>query len=458
MKKSVFAAALLLSIILALPIIGNTFIKKTIDARVLELESYGLSVRKDESRSNYFKSSRHFEFLLQDTQKFLIYLQQYSDKQIPPYVNAMFEGVVVGADVEYSNLPFAKAFEVEIYPMTLSRKMGEDLKKNDLTIYKKLNDFLGIKGLLYHIEYNLINEDFKGYIKDIEEKLLFNDGVDLEIVLEDANFKGNGALIAPNELHSKIKNLQLQLHQDVKEITLHCKDLATSMNFESANTYVTSAEMEHMDISLLGVSDDINLTMQKLRINSSSNAQSQSIELNSKSSIKSFEIHSKTSDFMMKKFNFDMAINDLDKELYTKLVELLSEEKAMVSQQSNTALQTTLIKLLSKGLLLHIGDFSVDSFSKDKQEFLDGFTVNAAVTIKEDKDLAQKIKISPLMAITDVALESEVRISKALYAKLQANNMMLARLQGYEKDDGDAYLFVLQFVDGKASINGRVLN
>lgn len=451
MKKSIFAVLILLGIILFLPTLGNTFIKQEIDTRVSELQSFGLEVSQDKTVSTYLHTSRHFEFLLKDSQKFLTYLQQYSAKQIPPYVNAMFEGVIIGADIEYSNLPFAKAFEVEIYPMTLSEKMSEELQKSDLDIYKKLTNFLSLKGLLYHIEYNLLNEDFKGYIKDIKEEFLLKDGTELRILLEDVDFKGNGVLIAPKELSSKMKNLHFSVHQNEKSLEVVLKNLKSGMNFESLNTYVTSVEIDTMQITLSGVSDDINISMDELRVNGSSNDQTTTVQLNSKTSLKSLQFTTKDSNFMMQKFNFDMALNELDKDEYLHLTQLLSQDKVMVSQQYSEAIQTSAIKLLSKGLVLNIADFSVGKFAK-------GFKINTLLTIKEDKDLLEKMKISPLMAITNINFQSDIRISKELYAKLQKTNPMLARLNGYEKEDGDDHLFILRFSDGKASINGRSLN
>ncbi|MDF1877502.1 hypothetical protein JHD47_06695 [Sulfurimonas sp. SAG-AH-194-L11] len=458
MKKSILAVVILLLIIVSLPTIGNTFIQNSIDERLTELDSFGLETLKDESRVSYLNTSRHLEFILKDSQSFLNYLSQYSDKQIPPYVNAMLEGILIGTDIKYSNLPFAKAFEIEIYPMQLSQKMSEELQKDDINVYKNLKNFLASKGILYHIKYNLLNSDFKGYIKDIKEHIALSDGTELKISLDGAKFSGNGVLLAPNELSSKIKELHFELLQKEKSLKIVLNKLKSSSNFESINTCLTSVDLDTMFLTLKGTGDDVNISIEQLRANASSNDQGDSTQLNSKTSIKSFNFSSKSSTLNIEKFNFDIAMSGLDKKEYLKLTELLSQSNSMMNPKSNVALQTNLINLLSKGTVLEIANFSIDEFSDKTSKKIKGFSIKSNVTIKEDKELAHKMKVSPFLAIPNISLESELRISKELYTKLQNTNKMFTRLKAYEKEDGDDYIFVVKFVDTKASINAKSIN
>ncbi len=451
MKKSILAVAVLLLIITALPTVGNTFIKKQIDERLLELESFGLQATKDESQTSYLSSSRHFEFLLKDSHKFLTYLQNYSDQQIPPYVNAMLEGVLIGVDIDYSNFPFAKAFEIEIYPMKLSQMMSAELQSSNIKVYEKINIFLGLKGILYHIEYNLINADFKGYIKDIKESFILQDASAVKISLHGAKFSGNGPLLAPNELSSKIKELDIELVEGEKSLKLMFENLKSSTNFESINTYISSVDIESMLLTIRGIGNDIDVKIEKLRANASSNDQDNSTQLNSKTSIKSLIFKSNESILNIQKLNLDVALSGLDKQEYMVFTKLLS-------QNNQLKIQKSMMKLLSKGMVLEIADFSVKKFSTDSQAKIKGFKLKSSLLIKEDKNLAQKIQISPLLGISNLELESEIKISKELYTKLKDTNILLRLFNGYEKEDGDDYIFLLKFLDNNASINGKSLN
>ena len=458
MKKSILAVVILLLSIASLPSIGNSFIKNSIDERLVELKSFGLETSKDESHSSYLNTSRHFEFLLKDSQNFLNYLKQYSDKQIPPYVNTMLEGVLIGVDIEYSNLPFAKAFEIEIYPMELSPKMSEELKLSDINFYKYTENFLQNKGVLYHIEYNLLNDDFKGYIKDINEKHVLKDGTKLILVIEKAKFHGNGELLAPKELSSKVKEFHFDVSRDEKSLNILMSKFKSTSNFESVNTYITSVDIEKTLVSLKGTANDVNISMESLRANASSNEQGQSTQINSKTSIKSLEFSSEQVTFNMEKFNFDVALSGLDKKEYTNFTQLLSQNNTMMTTASTSALQTSAMTLLSKGIVLEIADFSLEEFSKNKDDSIKGFDIKSNFTFKEDKDLVQKMRLSPLMVIPNISVESEIRISKEMYTKLEKNNFILARLNGYEKEDGDDYIFSFKFIDAKVSVNGKSLN
>ncbi|MCD6190515.1 MAG: hypothetical protein J7K14_03115 [Sulfurimonas sp.] len=120
LKKFIIFIVVAVILAAALPIIGNKLVQNRLEDRLTTLSSYGLEVSKAETESSYLSTKKHFEFLLRDADKFVEYLNKYSDQQIPPYVNAAFEGVLIGADVEYSNIPMSKAVSVDIYPLSLS--------------------------------------------------------------------------------------------------------------------------------------------------------------------------------------------------------------------------------------------------------------------------------------------------------------------------------------------------
>ena len=447
MKKSIFAILILLLVIGLLPIIGNTFIKKTIDTRITTLKKYGLETKKDEYSSTYLHSSRHFEFILDDPKTFLKYLSQYSDKQIPPYVNAVLNGVLIGVDIEYSNLPFAKAFEIDIYPMSLSQEMSQALQKREEGFASYVKKFVASKGMLYHINYNLLNDDFKGYVKDIHAEYVFKDGVQMNTTLQKLSFKGNGELLAPAELRSQMKTFSLNLLQKDKELKILFQNIKSTSNFASTDTYLTSLDLQHMQILLAGTQEDANITLRNLRVNASSNDQEKTIQFNSKTSIDSLSITSNKVQLALEKFNFDIALSGLDKKTFIDLRTFIAHNDGAISPSSITALQRKAIELLSKGMVLKIADFS-----------LKGLKTQATVTLKADKELATKIQISPLLAITDINLLSKIKISKKMFMTLIEKNGIFTGLYKYAKEEGDSYLFNIEFQKAQATINGQRLN
>ena len=458
MKKSIIAVVLLLLIIAALPIIGNTFVKHTIDERLLELTSLGLEVNKDKTESTYLQSQRHFELLLKDSKNFIKHLSQYNEQQIPPYVNAMLDGAVIGVDVTYSNLPFAKAFVVEFYPLTLSKELELSLTQNDALFYKYVEKFLQAKGVLYHINYNLLNEDFDGYIKDIDEKYSLSSGVDIALDLKKATFKGNGELLAPNELISKIGKFRLDAQQDAKEFHVVMNNLSGTSSFESESTYITAGEIESMELNLTGTDEDMTLDIKSLRINASSNDQGSDVELNSKSSIDKLVVHSKALDVNMSKFNFDIALSDLDKKSFEELRILVAQNSSNTNGTNNPEIQKSMMKLLSKGMILNIVDFSLENIQTARAGDLKGFKVDTTMTLKEDAMLAEKVKVSPLLALSGLEVITNIKISKEMFHFLAKSAPMLTNLYKYAKEENNDLIFNMNFVDSKPTINGKTLN
>jgi len=458
MKKSIVAVVVLLLLIAALPMIGNSFIKHSIDARVAELKSYGLDTQKQSEISSYLHTSRHFEFVLKDSKEFVAYLNKYSDKQISPYVNAMLEGVLIGADVRYSNLPFAKAFEVEIYPIALSQNMQNSLQKNDSAFEKYVDTFLQKKGILYHIEYNLRNSDFKGFLKDIDEEHTLKNGVEVSLILEKAKFNGNGTLLAPTTLEAKIKTFRMEALEKSAKVSISLDGLSSSANFESQNTYLSSAKIKDIKVVIGGTGQDLNASMKNFRINASSNDQDGGVELNSKSSFDSFDIASDILNVQMKKFNFDIAVNGLNKDIFEK-IHLLSSQSSMMSEaRYQQKLQNLLLNLLSDGLEINIAELSLKNLVTNTNNELQGFKMKIDSKIKKDALLKSKIQTSPFLALGDIDISSHVKISKKLFHVMLQEYGLLNYIAQYAKEDGDDLLFEMKFSDTHASINGKKFN
>jgi len=458
MKKSIIIVLLIIVVIGLLPVVGNSFMSKTIDDRLVELKSFGLETTNDTKESTYLNTSRHFEFLLKDSHKFVSYLSQFSDAQIPPYVNAMLDGVLVGADLEYSNLPFAKALTIEIYPLALSHEMQASLAKNDLAFSSYLDKFLQSKGILYHIDYNLINDDFKGHVKDIKQNYKLDDGLELTVELNKATFKGEGALIAPSQLSSKVQRLELNAIKDERELSVILNKFTSKSNFESQSTYITSAEFKNIEFFIRGTEQDLNVTIDDLKLNASSNDQGEITELNSRTSIKEMHLVSDALAFNLKKLVLDLALSSLDKKRYEELRLLVSNSSNLNSPASQKELQSSLLNLLEKGLTFEIADFSLDNINTERLGDLKGFDIKSKFTFKADPSLKQKVQLSPLLALAGINVKTNIKISKEIYSQLLKNQSMLTALSKYAKIDGNDYIFDISLIDSKIVVNGKALN
>jgi hypothetical protein len=455
MKKIIF---LVIVVGLALlPVVGNKYVQTHIKEKVANLESFGLGVKEHSVDSTYLSSKEHYEFLLKDADKFLEYLSQYSDKQIPRYVDAALEGVLVGMDVEYSNIPFMKAVAIDIYPLALSPKMQESIKKDDLDFYTYLEKFLESKGILYHINYNIMSKDFDGFIKDVAEKYTLKDGTELALELKKANYSGNGDIIAPQELSSSIDSVDLQIKSPEAKLSFELKDLSSSYSFNSQSTYVSGGKINSLLISVDGTNDNLYLNAQELQVNISSNDQGKKAELNAKASMQALAFKSKQLNFQAKDLAYDIAASKLDKDLLEKLRVMVAQANTKPSLELSNKITEVSVALFSKGMNLKIVQWYVRDITLNQTQKLGGFDVKMDLDVKEDADLAKKIQISPMLVAQNINMTLNVEISKIIYANLTANQPMTGAIQQYIKEDGDKLIFDIVFKDGALTLNGKPL-
>jgi len=458
MKKSIIAVAVLLLLAALLPILGNTFMKQTIDDRITELKTYGLETKRDEINSSYLSTSRHMEFTLKDSQKFIAYLSTFADKQPPAYINAMLNGVVLGVDIEYSNLPFAKAFEVDLYPLTLPDDVRDSLSQHDPKFLTFMQKFLLSKGIIWHINYNSLNSNFDGYVKDIDQKYTLKDGTRIDLGLKKALFKGNGTLIAPDMLSSTLKAFHLNVIQKEQTFNFALENFSSSANFDSQSTYVSGMNVDKADMILQGTADDSEVHLKNLKVNMSSNAQGKNADLDSRASFDSLSVASKSLNVLLTKFNFDISANDLDKEKYELLRKLLTDKKNQQLSMASKEVQQAVVGLISKGFVIKIAQFSLEDLTLDTQKKLKGFAIKSELRFAKDKDLVQKIKLSPMMAGSDIEFTSKISIANEFYSFLTRMSPMLGTIKSYAKEEKGSLVFDIELKNSKATVNGKALN
>lgn len=458
MKKFIIFLVVAVLLVAALPIIGNKLVESTLEDRLTTLNSYGLEVSKAETDSGYLSTKKHFEFLLRDAGKFVAYLNKYSDRQIPPYVNAAFEGVLIGADVEYSNIPLSKAITIDIYPLALSENMMSSIKEDDLNFHNYLEKFLHSKGVLYHINYNIVSEDFDGFVQDIKENYTLKDGTKLSLTLLNAIFHGKGELIAPNSLVSNVDTINLEIDSAKTKVTFNLDDFSSSSSFESRSTYISGGELKNLKLIVSAVDENLLFEATNIKVNVSSNTQGDKAEVNAKSSLNTMSIKSDKIDVVMKDFAYDVAINGIDKDSFEELsVKISRLKRASSSQDLQKEIQDSVIKLLSRGLELNVAKLSLENITLNKRENLEGFDIKSKFKIKEDRDLATKITLSPLLVFQNVDMTVNIKLSKPLYAKLTNGVPMTSMVNSFAKEAGNSILFDLTFINGEFKVNGKAL-
>ena len=458
MKKVLITISLIIVIILAVPLIGNKVIESTIDNRIEVLTSYGLEVKDHKTSSSYLKTKKEYIFVVQDTKKFVNYLNQFADTQLPPYVDALVDGAQVGFDLEYSNIPLEDKISIDIYPYALSSQMAQDIQADDAKFYTYVSSLLENKALSYHLNYDVVNADFDGYIKDIDEKFTLEDGSKLSLKLQDATFSGSGMIVAPDTLGSNIKELVLNIKTLDESMNIEIKKFKSSSVFESSTTYATTGTFGTITWDMKNTKDaDINLLINNLALDFSSNTQSAKADFFSKLSFDNMDIKTSTTEIYTKKFNYDIALRGVSKDSYEKLMDLLNRAKLKQTSELEAQIEETMFELLARGMVLDIADLSLEKIATAKTKDLGGMSLKSKITLKQDRDLASKLKSNPSSLMEIIDMDLLFKISKNMYSKLALASPLIGMAQNFAKEENNLVVFDIKLKDSQFSVNERAV-
>jgi len=458
MKKLLLFLAMIIITVSLLPIMGNKRADKTLNERIEILRANGVELSNSTTDASYFTTKKHYEFLVKDANKLVQYLNQYSDNQLPPYVNALIDGVLIGTDLEYSNFPISDALSVDIYPLSLSTGMMQDLKSEDIKFYRYVKNLLESKGVLYHINYNINNLDFHEYIKDIQEEYVLKDSSKVTLALSNVLYQGNGELIAPKSLSSLIGAIDFNVKKGDEEFTIHMKNFTSSSAFESESTYMSGGKIEQFNFAIKGrAENNLRIEVNDIHLNISSNTQGEKAEFYAKTSLKDLLVETEGSSLKGSDFNYDVSLSEIDKVSLEKLRVLISRSKANASTQSEEEIRNSSIDLLSKGLRLSIADVSLSEIQINQQKQIEGFSFKVKLDVKEDADLQKKLDISPEIVIKNVDMNASLSFSKELFKIINQEIPMVVFANAYAKEVGENIIFDIQLNRGELSVNNQML-
>jgi len=463
MKKFLIALVLVVGVAVFLPIIGNSTAQKKLKENIDLLRASGVEVQNETTDSSYFSTKNHYEFILKDVPKFVKFINQYSDAQLPPYVEAAIGGVTIGVDVEYSNFPTSSKIVLDIYPLKLPSELEQELKKESKNLYNYVDKLLQAKGVLYHINYNISDGIFDGFLKDIDEKYVLDNGKEIIFKLLNATYYGEGSIIAPKSLHTKMDITLDVFDSSLDETALFkIKELKTSSTFESQSTYDSSVSLK--SLSLLAKKNQkkkVSVELDNFKINVSSNDQAKTAEFDIKMSLKEIKIDTQDQDgrnIKVSNINYNISLDGLDKDSYEELRVLTSHVNATNSPYFEQKLEKVVIKLFSKGFSLSIPDISIQKIAVDNEAPVDGFSFMAKMTLKEDANLERTIQRSPMKILENIDLTSTLKLSKGFFALITKNVPGSSLAGEFAKEQNDEIIFEVKLNDGVLSINDKVIN
>lgn len=458
MKKTTLSISLLVIILIVLaPLIGNSFMQKLINENIKNLAANGIVLKSQKEQSSYLSTKKHFEFILKNSDAFVNYLRAYSKTKIPESVKTLFQRAIIGVDVEYSNIPFSKAIILEIYPRTFSKKLMQQMQVKSPDIYKHLKTFLDAKGILYHIEYNLLSEDFSGFIQNIDDAYTLQKNKKISMKLLDTHFRGNGNIIAPKSLKITVNTIKFNIQDAANNFTFNIDDLKSASTFTSYTHYSSKSKIHHINLSLQTPKENVNIDINNLHVNSFSKNKDKKITLSSKTSIEDFKFHSQKVNFDIENLNTHVSMQGLEAKSFETFIKLFATSNKVNNALLQVELRSSLTHLLSHGFKIEIPDISCSKFTLNKVRDLGSVKINADIQIKEDKDLIEKLKISPMLLLSNLSAKADIKLANAMYLKIIENSPMAPTIASYAKKDADSVYFHILFDDSRLMVNDKVI-
>ena len=456
-KTSIIIVAVILLIIAILPVVGNKFMQNYIQDAMSQVNKHGLKLESMKTDSGYLNTKKHLEFVIEDSSEFINYINTHAHKQLPTVTQSELDGTVIGVDLKYSNIPFAKSINFDMYPLKLSKTVSDSLKTEDINFYNKFSAFLEAKGLLYHVDYNLINSKFKGYVKDINEVYKLQNGSDVTIKLLGVKFKGEGDLLSAKSIDSKIKTMRLEATQKGEHALLSLEDFKENSTFVSFHDYKSAVEFKKMHFLVEGIHEDLNISVEKLQTSSNAETNKERVTMKSHTAFKALNISSKQLSLNVKKLNSDVTLKGLAQKPMEDISNLLNKTTNINAVAGQKEMQEALLKLLERGLEIDISDVSLADLVVNERENYGALKMNLNMVVNKDENISQKVKMSPLLLLSNLKLDSNIKLSQMMYDKLVQNSPMAGVISSYAKKEKKSVVFKIQLHDSKLYVNGKAI-
>ena len=83
--------------------------------------------------------------------------------------------------------------------------------------------------------------------------------------------------------------------------------------------------------------------------------------------------------------------------------------------------------------------------------------IDLNLDIKEDENLSTKMQKSPLLFLSDIILNTNIKLSQKIYEQLLQNSPMAQTISAYAKKEKGSVVFKVEFKDAKLSVNGKAI-
>jgi hypothetical protein len=422
MKKILIIATAFLVLLAILPVVGNKVLDSQLNSHIQVLSSKGLDLKKVQTHSNYLFTKKHYEFVLKDAQG------------LSEYMKELLKDSVIGADVEFSNIPISGTVSIDLYPISLSKETMEKVREDDAEFAAYLEDIFKRKAIFYHIDYKVSSQEFSGYVKDIKESHTFLGGQKLDVQMRSSSFKGEGPIIEPNYIDAQTKNIDIKVVNKSDSMSVKIEDISLSSE---------TIDIQRFELHI----EDLKTGQTKLSIDNiasafSSNMKGKKAEFTSKLSLAKLKLSSFKERVELDGFRYDIALKDIDKDAYAELEKLTSDLKNIDDYRYSEKLQKITEKIMRRGFTLNLDELAFDNIKVSDKD-LSSTSLKAKVHLKEGSEL-EKLEMDMLF-----------KISKPLFGVVVSANPIVGLSQGFAKEQNNSFVYDIKLKDESLYVNGK---
>lgn len=468
MKKTLLYFIILLIIVGILPMIGNKIVEYYVEKEIKEVRSKGINLILKSEKTSYLYTSREYEFMLSDVEAFTHYLTKYDAGMLPPYTEELLKSIVFRVDMKYHNIPFLESISIDIYPIDFSKKIINIFKENGNIFFKKFENFIGKQGILYHIDYNLLRENYTGYIKDVDYQEKSSDGSNVVFTLHHALFNGSGSFSTLKSLKMNIDRIILSTSGKLKDTTVEIHNFSSISSIfmgkkpedSMGEVYDTSMNMNSIifNVKDKDLSKMLTLEVENADVNISLEQENKKLKNKSYIIFESLNLKTKEVNLEMSELLYSVSMSNIDTVSFREFQSLLAQAKSSSSVDVLNNLKVSAINLLSHGLKIQVPELSVQNINFKGEDF-GGLKLILAFNIKEDKSLAAKMLFSPLFIVKNIDFKVQLKVSKKIYATFVKEVPLALLAMIAIKQTKNDLIYNISYINGNLKINGNpILN
>ncbi|MEA2027423.1 MAG: DUF945 family protein [Campylobacterota bacterium] len=152
--------------------------------------------------------------------------------------------------------------------------------------------------------------------------------------------------------------------------------------------------------------------------------------------------------------NVDIKVGNLNRDAYNKLVELGQSKSAI--DPNSPEIMNLATNLLTQELYIEIKDLSIDDLIAEGQK-MGAFKATAKVSLKQDPNVAELIKVNPIMALSALEVEANIELSQEMLKALSQTpkGAMLAFIP--PKMEKGVAKYAIKYSGGQLLVNGKPL-